>query len=160
MNRYHTESITGGSADKPVFAPTDKHDDPMGWEIDRRDSPDHVRVVLGGAFSLARIADLIADIVGQPFWRRGFAVLIDDRDLDTDDIRASDIEAVSNVMRYLNHEFGHSYMAILTGSEVQYGFARQFQIRSESNSSAVIRAFRIETEALDWLATALPMPNQ
>ena len=156
MNHSRTENITGGSGTEPVFAASNNHEGAMRWDIDLREEPDHVRVVLGGTFSLPRMANLIADIVGRPFWQRGLAILIADRDLDIDDIHGSDIEAVSNIMRYLNHEFGHSYVAILARSEVQYGLARQFQIRSESHSTAVIRAFRIEMEALDWLATALP----
>lgn len=160
MNRSQTRNITFAPGMAPYSSdPPEDSDTEMRWHIELCTSPEYLRVDLEGVFSMLKIPDLIADIVGQSFWQPGLAMLIDDRELDIGDITASNIETIAKIMRYVNHEFGRSYVAILTGSIVQFGFARQFQIRCESQSTAVIRAFQVETAAIEWLATSLPIKH-
>jgi hypothetical protein len=125
----------------------------MNWTVKWLDSFEYVRINFSGTFSLEDIMSVQSEVTARPFWRTGISFLIDNTRVDIGNINSFDIESLAKMMGRLNNEFGESKVAIVTGSDVQFGLARQFQIKAESQSTALIRAFRNEQTAIEWLKT-------
>ena len=128
----------------------------MNWTIRWLDSAEYFRVSLSGTFSLADAKAASSDVVEQSDFSNGDSLLIDDTRMDMGDIGASDIEAMSNMMGHLDNKVGVSKVAIVGCSDLQFGLARQFQLKTESYISAEVRAFRYEAAAVEWLADGSP----
>ncbi|MEP6849992.1 MAG: hypothetical protein ABI999_14130 [Acidobacteriota bacterium] len=129
----------------------------MDWTIKWLDSAEYFQVDMSGVFSLADARSASSDIVAQPFWNNGTSVLIDTTGVVTDKIGASDIEFMILMMEPLDAEINGSKVALVGGSDILFGLARQFQTTAEGHISADIRPFRLAQAAVEWLTQpALP----
>jgi len=123
----------------------------MYWTIEWLDEPGYVRVALSGPYSLDDIPQMVSDIGARDFWRPGRSLLIDDSAVDVVNCTTYDIEKMSEIFSKLDDTFGKSKVAIVAGSDLQYGLARQFQSLAEINTLAQIGVFRDACDAIHWL---------
>jgi len=124
----------------------------MDWTIEWLDEPGYVRVALSGPYSLDDIPLMVSDIGARQCWEPGRPLLIDDSRVDVVECKTRDIEKMSEIFSRLNDTFGESKVAVVAGSDLQYGLARQFQSLAEINTLARIGVFRCECDAVEWLA--------
>lgn len=132
----------------------------MNWTITGSNTVDYVRVTLSGAFCLASARSVISEVVELPLWNNGTALLVDNTKLEMDDISKSDIEFMTRMMERLNPRISKSKVAIVGNTDLQFGFARQFQLMAERYTGADIRAFRFEPAATEWLTTGNPFHDK
>lgn len=130
----------------------------MNWTIKWLDSAEYFRVSLSGTFSLAEVK-AAGEEIAESDLHGGDSILVNDTKMDMGDIKGSDVKAMSNMMGQLNEKVGLGKVAVVGSSDLQFGLARQFQILSESQSTAEIRAFRYEASAIEWLGADLPPVN-
>ena len=109
---------------------------------------------------MASARSVSLEIVEQPFWNNGTAILIDDTKVEMGDMDASDIECMTRMMEPLNARISKCKIAIVGSSDIQFGFARQFQLMAERYTGADIRAFRFEPAAIEWLTAGNPFHNK
>jgi len=126
----------------------------MKWTIKWLDSLKYVQVELFGIFSLAGARSASSEIVENTNWKNGDSILIDNTKLDMSNARSCDIESMTRMMEPLDAEIGTSKIALVGSSDIQFGLARQFQTLAEGHTSAIIRAFRRASDAIEWLTTS------
>lgn len=128
----------------------------MNWTIRWLNSAEYFRVSLSGTFSLADVAAAGTEIAEESNLHNGDSILINDTKMNMSGVHGSDIKGMSNMMGHLNAKVGHSKVAVVGCSDLQYGLARQFQTLCSSQSTADVRAFRYEPAAIEWLTDGLP----
>jgi len=126
----------------------------MKWTIKWLDSLKYVQVELFGIFSLADARFASSEIVENTNWKNGDSILIDNTKLDMSNARSCDIESTTRMMEPLDREIGMSKIALVGSSDIQFGLARQFQTLAEGHTSAIIRAFRRASDAIEWLTNS------
>lgn len=132
----------------------------MNWTITGINTVNYVRVDLSGKFCMAGARAASMEVVDEPFWNNGTAILIDYTLVDMDDADSSDVECMTMMIGSLNERISTSKIAIVGASDLHFGFARQFQIKAERHTRAHIRAFRFDPAAIDWLTTNNFQDNQ
>jgi len=126
----------------------------MKWTIKWLSSLKYIQVDLSGIFSLAGARSASSEIVENTNWKNGDSILIDNTKLDMSNARSCDIESMTRMMEPLDREIGMSKTALVGSSDIQFGLARQFQTLAEGHTSAIIRAFRRASDAVEWLTTS------
>jgi len=126
----------------------------MKWTIKWLDSLKYVQVELFGIFSLADARFASSEIVENTNWKNGDSILIDITKLDMSNARSCHIEWMTRMMEPLDAEIGTSKIAVVGSSDIQFGLARQFQTLAEGHTSAIIRAFRRASDAIEWLTNS------
>ena len=126
----------------------------MKWTIKWLDSLKYVQVELFGIFSLADARFASSEIVENTNWKNGDSILIDITKLDMSNARSCDIESMTRMMEPLDREICMSKIALVGSSDIQFGLARQFQTLAEGHTSAIIRAFRRASDAIEWLTNS------
>jgi len=125
----------------------------MHWSIEYLEPHDYVHVAIRGPFTSGDFDRMNKDILSHKAWRPGLNILFDDTEMDTDNIYTSDIEFIAELIAAMRSDYGHSKMAIVVSSDVQYGLARQLQSMTEAQTGTQIRVFINEEEAASWLKT-------
>ena len=125
----------------------------MHWSIEYLQRHDYVHVAVQGAFAPGDFDRLHKEIVRHRDWRPGLNILFDDTDLDTDNLYTADVEYIAELIAAMKSDYEQSKMAIVVGSDVQYGLARQLQALTESQTGTQMRVFVNEDEAANWLRT-------
>ncbi|MEP6849704.1 MAG: hypothetical protein ABI999_12680 [Acidobacteriota bacterium] len=125
----------------------------MNWTITGINTVNYIRVDLSGKFCMAGARAASMEVVDEPFWNNGTSILLDYTLVDVDDADVMDVEGMSMMMRSLNEKISTSKIAIVGSSDLQFGFARQFQMKAERHTRAHIRAFRFDPAAIEWLTT-------
>lgn len=130
----------------------------MNWTMTRSNNLNYVRVNLTGLFCMAGARSVTAKILSKPFWNNGTSILIDNRQVDMGDVNTADIECLTIMMKSLNERISKSKIALVGNTDIQFGFARQFQIKAEQNTTANIRVFRCESAAIEWITNSTAYP--
>ena len=126
----------------------------MKWTIKWPNSLKYIQVDLSGIFNLAGARSASSEIVENTNWKNGDSILIDNTKLDMSNARSCDIESMTRMMEPLDREIGMSKIAVVGSSDIQFGLARQFQTLAEGHTSAIIRAFRRASDAIEWLTNS------
>ena len=126
----------------------------MKWTIKWLSSLKYIQVDLSGIFSLAGARSASSEIVENTNWKNGDSILIDNTKLDMSNARSCDIESMTRMMEPLDREICMSKIALVGSSDIQFGLARQFQTLAEGHTSAIIRAFRRASDAIEWLTNS------
>jgi hypothetical protein len=128
----------------------------MEWSVELDERERFIRATEWGDFTLDDQASFLSDIFTSPYWRPGFGVLIDYRDLNVGTIAEGDLEAVRVIFQSVRKRIEASKLAILCDSdesfEVGKGFAELMAPKLENQ----VVVFRDENAAIDWLSTDTP----
>ncbi len=123
----------------------------MEWMVEHRAAQDFAIVTTRGEFALHDHVRMIEDIVSQPFWRPGMAVLFDHRALDFGASGLATMRQASENHVANDARIGRGRAAVLMKTPADYGRGRQFEMLTDGRVGATVQIFLDETEALRWL---------
>ncbi len=123
----------------------------MEWSVSPPGRVPWFRVTTSGAFTVADHARMVEEIVARDDWRPGSAVLFDHRQLELEDASYGMMVGAGDTHRRHGEQIGDGKAAILVGSVAAFGTGRQFELLVEGTTTARIRIFLDEAEALAWL---------
>jgi hypothetical protein len=123
---------------------------PAFYKIDRAH-----KLVLSTASGVFTLADALAhqdQLLADPAFDPAFSQLLDythvtKTELSTEDIRTLAVRSIF---------WSSSRRAILVSRDLEFGFARMFEMLRESEGEKGIRVFRNLDEALEWILDASP----
>lgn len=123
----------------------------MRYEIDFERVPGRCEVALTGAASGEAFARLDNEIVADPRWKPGMALLFDFRELDLSTFSSEEVRQSAEVASRLGHRFGSGRFACVFGSAADYGLGRAWEMWTCGELSLDLRSFRSRDEAEAWL---------
>ncbi len=126
---------------------------PITFRIDPEAS--RVRVTVRGRVTPDEILQYRRDLVVDPAFRKGMSILVDASDVDTGAISRDALETVAEDLGTMGVAFGPVRLAIVVGSEAAFGLARRYEVLTEG-APILVRAFRDEAEAAEWMRAAKP----
>ncbi len=118
---------------------------------DRRD----VTVTTHGSATPEGFIQLNEDLVDDPRFRPGMAILIDHSDLDVTPLTDVDVRAIAYCIVRLGERLGDSLAAVVAPSSLGHGLARA-SISFVQPSALRFETFGSADDALDWLAGQPP----
>jgi len=124
----------------------------MEWTIDKSSLPKYVRVNASGEPSIDGLLDMWSEVISSEFWRPGFALLLDNRELG----QCKDPTALTlSILEFFadNRErFGKACIVSLAVRAIDETHVRMFEYGIKLNGSDVeTQVINSETEAKEWL---------
>ncbi len=123
----------------------------MDWSIEFVENKHYVKATLTGNFNPGDHLRMIEDILSRKYWKSGMNVLLDSRQVSYLNASIDDMREAGNNMKRFDEQIGTGKAAILMGTAVSFGKGRQFEILADEKSSANIRVFLDENQAIEWL---------
>jgi hypothetical protein len=124
----------------------------MNWEYNFVNDRNLLTLRATGKFSVASFEKMIIDILSDKRWLPGMDCLIDHSTLDLSETSSDHIKAAADIHKRYNAQVGQGRIAVVLGSEVDFGLGRMYEMFVESAVLATVRSFRTADEAREWLA--------
>ncbi len=130
----------------------------MNWTIEFGGSPHDVVVTTHGVATRDGFVGFNTDLVSDPRWRPGMAVLLDHSDLDTSQLTGDDVEDIVEFLSAkLAARLGPVTTAIVSPDPYGRGLADvSVQMLLSPHPTMRIRSFASRELACDWLRTQKP----
>jgi hypothetical protein len=112
--------------------------------------PQDVTLSLSGTATAEGIEAGLAELLSDPRFRPGMAVLIDNSSLDTKALGPSDIKAMADAFARAGEQLGPAAVAVLTGGTGTPGLVSLWESYS-SHAKTQSRIFNQRDDAVAWL---------
>lgn len=126
----------------------------MKWSIEYINKGNYFKVVNEGIYETSDSIKIYREIFSHKLWRPNSSILIDNRRVDFRNVNYLTMSQASSNLANNSHQIGSGRIAYLTGSQLEYGVSRQFQILAQDKVSTKIEIFKYEDEALKWISQA------
>ena len=123
----------------------------MEHAIEFGGAPQDVTIRTSGPATAAGLIAFVTELVADPRFRPGMAVLVDHSDLDARPLTGADIRAMADVVIKLDDRIGTSRVAILVPNPLTFGYARMYELHA-AETQLHSRVFYSRDDALKWLA--------
>ena len=123
----------------------------MEHAIEFGGAPQDVTIRTSGPATAAGLIAFVTELVADPRFRPGMAVLVDHSDLDARPLTGADIRAMADVVIKLDERIGTSRVAILVPNPLTFGYARMYELHA-AETQLHSRVFYSRDDALKWLA--------
>jgi hypothetical protein len=121
------------------------------YTIEFGGAPQDVTIRTSGPATAEGLIAFVTDLVADPRFRPGMAVLVDHSDLDARPLTGADIRAMAEVVIRLDERIGTSRVAILVPNPLTFGYARMYELHA-AETQLHSRVFYSRDDALMWLA--------
>jgi hypothetical protein len=109
-----------------------------------------VTITTSGPATVEGLVGFVTELVANPRYRPGMAILVDHTELDARPLSARDIQALADTVIRLDAQIGPSRAAIVVPDPLTFGFARMYEQEAEA-AQVRSKVFYSRSEALDWL---------
>lgn len=123
----------------------------MNWIFERHRSPDHIRIVSRGAFTVQQFEALFEDLFGFEGWEPLIPLFFDQRLVDYSGVTPGDLVAAANTFVSQNPRLAFTRIAVLFATPRTFEMARRFDEATRPASDTLVRVFMDEAEAGKWL---------
>jgi hypothetical protein len=120
------------------------------WTIEFGDAPQYVTVTTYGVACRQSFCAMVAELVSDPRWRPGMAVLVDHSALDASGLTGCDVEGIAGFMVDLDDRYGPAPFAVVTPDAYTEGVL-DVTIRYLARSRLRARTFPSRDRAVEWL---------
>ena len=124
----------------------------MQWTITFESHPRLVRVVYSGKFNADDCIRMLDALVSDARWRPGTPILADHREADLTGLDEPTMGRIRIHHALLAGRIGRGRVVFLMRPGRNFGFARQYEMTSESSLPSMMMVFDDEAAALRWLA--------
>jgi hypothetical protein len=124
----------------------------MEWSVELDERERFIRATEWGDFTLDDQASFLSDIFTSPYWRPGFGVLIDYRDLNLSTLDEGDLEAIRVIFQSVRKRIESSKLAILCDTEASFEIGKEFASLMAPKLENQVVVFRDESAAINWLS--------
>lgn len=123
----------------------------MNWTFEKVADPEHIWIVTSGFYTADDFLQLLTEMIALPYWKLGRDVLWDNRNIDLSITPPNElVRSAGNFVR-LNGELAFTRIAVLYTCEKSMETAERFGLITDGRSTASVRRFRDEEQALGWL---------
>jgi hypothetical protein len=120
------------------------------WRIEFGGKPQDVTITTDGIASCHRFSAMGLELVADPRWRLGMAVLIDHSSLDMSALTGSDVAEIAAIFAELDDRLGPSIWAIVAPDAYSEGLTH-VGVRHLERSRMLARTFLSRDRAAAWL---------
>ena len=120
--------------------------------IDTTDN--YAKVITSGHIDVSGIAGTLDAIVSDVNWNPGMNLVVDYSDSSTIDLNSEKVSAISHLVKAQKERLGSGKMAIVMTSDLDYGYARMFQLLTEDYIDKEINVYRDSESAIKWIFTS------
>jgi hypothetical protein len=128
----------------------------MEWSVELDENERFIRATEWGDFDLDDQASFLSDIFTSPYWRPGFGVLIDYRDLNLATLTEGDLEAIRVIFQSVRKRIEASKLAIFCATDESFEIGKAFAELMAPKVENQVVVFRDENAAIAWLTAGTP----
>jgi hypothetical protein len=121
------------------------------WRIEFGGNPQDVTITTDGIASCHGFSAMSLELVEDPRWRLGMAVLIDHSSLDMSALTGSDVEEIAAIFVELDDRLGPSIWAVVAPDAYSEGLTH-VGVRQLEPSRMLARTFPSRDRAAAWLS--------
>jgi len=93
----------------------------------------------------------IEDLVTHPKWNQKYPLIVDRRKSTTKQLTANDMHLIADMVKEFGDRLGPTKIAIVMGTELDYGMGRMFEILTSGDVPFNMRICRSMEEAVSWI---------
>ncbi len=123
----------------------------MQFSLEFESEGNYATARVWGPASLEEMRQLSEALIAQPSWRRGMALILDGREMETEHLSRSDIQAMAESTLDFNEAMGDGKGAIVVSGDLAFGLARMWNAYNEDRITTRNRVFRSMDEAMCWI---------
>jgi len=113
----------------------------------------YAQVITSGHIDVNGIAGTLKAVVGDEAWNPGMDLVVDYSDSSTVDLNSEMVREISHLVKAENNKLGSGKMAIVMTTDLDYGYARMFQLLTEDYIDKEINVYRDSESALKWISS-------
>jgi hypothetical protein len=114
------------------------------------DAESDATVTTSGAASAEGLIGFVLELIADPRFRPGMAVLVDHSALDSRPLEPEDIQSLSRAVLQRDRLIGPSRVAIVVPDSLTFGYARMYELYAD-DAQLCSRVFYSRAEAVSWL---------
>lgn len=123
----------------------------MDFNLSINDKGNYVKVVSSGHLDVEGVVDVLNAVLSCDVWRPGMGLLADYTNSSTIDLNSEKISQISYLVKEHNENLGSGKMAIVMSSDLDYGYARMFQLLTEDYIDKEVNVYRDRDSAIKWI---------
>ncbi|MCM8543224.1 MAG: hypothetical protein NE328_23345 [Lentisphaeraceae bacterium] len=123
----------------------------MNFEVSYNNERNYVQVVSSGHIDVKGIVEVLSTVLSSDIWQPGMSLLTDYTDSSTVDLNSDMIGQISYLVKEQKEKLGSGKMAIIMSSELDYGYARMFQLLTEDYIDKEVNVYRDKESAIKWI---------
>lgn len=124
----------------------------MEFNIEINTQEHFARIMVTGHISVQGIAETLAAVLTDKQWHPAMDLLADYSKSSTIDLNTEKVSQISDMVKSYKELIGTGKLAIVMDSELDFGYARMFQLLTEDYIDKEVYIFRNSEEAGDWLS--------
>lgn len=124
----------------------------MNWTFESLETPELICVVCSGLFTSADFATMFDELLVLPYWHKLVPIFLDQKNLEVAETSWKELMDASDTFIRHNSNFAYTKISILFGSQESYETGLRFAAITKQGTKALVRMFRDEQKALDWVA--------
>ena len=122
----------------------------MEYSIEFGGAPQDVTVTTSGIGEAAVFVQFVEELVSDPRFQPGMAILVDHSALDTRALFAPDMRVIANEVLSRDDQIGTSLVAIVAPAALTFGLARMWKAYTQA-ARLRSRIFYLRDDAIAWL---------
>lgn len=126
----------------------------MNFELSYNNENNYVQVVSSGHIDVKGITDILGAVLTSEVWKPGMSLLADYSDSSTVDLNSELVGQISHLVKEQKERLGSGKMAIIMASDLDYGYARMFQLLTEDYIDKEVNVYRDRESALKWIVAS------
>ena len=120
--------------------------------IDKADN--YAKVTTTGHIDVSGIKGSLHAVVGDEAWHPGMNLIVDYTESSTVELNTEKIGEISKLVKTHKENLGSGKMAIVMASDLDYGYARMFQLLTEDYIDKEINVYRDSESAIKWISVS------
>ena len=126
----------------------------MNFELSYNYECNYVQVVSSGHIDVQGISDVLGAVLSSEVWEPGMSLLTDYTESSTVDLNSELVGEISYLVKEQKEKLGTGKMAIIMASELDFGYARMFQLLTEDHIDKEVNVYRDRESAIKWIETS------
>ena len=107
-----------------------------------------------GHIDIQGIVDTLGKLFSNENWSPGMSILADYTDSSTIDLNSELVSQISHLVKGQNEIMGEGKLAIIMSSDLDYGYARMFQLLTEDYIDKEVNIYRDRETAYEWIISS------
>ena len=123
----------------------------MDFEVSFNGEGKYLQVQSSGHLDVQGISDVLTAVLSSEEWAPGMSLLADYSNSSTIDLTSEKITHISHMVKEQNDVLGSGKMASVMSSDLDYGYARMFQLLTEDYIDKEVNVYRDRDSAINWI---------